>query len=140
MPLSYNSCCFCCNLATSTDLIRNGLQESTQQRRPDFALSLLRVIFTLTPLPIMPLLSALTEDIVLGLLLRQQGTSRELPAALDTGAQQQSGGAASHDSDGLDRHGSYTEVSLATPIPNDTVSAHPHGCYAGGPWPAAVRV
>ena len=118
-------------LAISTDLSHlshNGVQESTQQQQPDFALSLLRVIFTLTPLPASPLLFALTEDILLGMLLRQQGSGSHKPSTMHEGAPEQLSGAVSHDSDSLARHGSYTEVSLATPIPTDTVSAHVQGC------------
>ncbi|KAL3140229.1 hypothetical protein ABBQ38_004504 [Trebouxia sp. C0009 RCD-2024] len=95
--------------------------ESSQQQRPDFALSLLRVIFTTTPMPESPLLCALTEDILLGLLLRQQGFLGQAPTASSAGA----GGQGDHGrqdtgKDGLDRQGGYTEVALATPTPTDT--------------------
>ena len=102
------------------------MQESTQQQRPEFALSLLRVIFTTTPMPDSALLSALTEDIVLGLLLRQQGSTKQEPSSSHAGppTQQQGERAASLDTgrDGLDRQGSYTEVALAIPVPTETVS------------------
>ena len=102
------------------------MQEATQQQRPEFALSLLRVIFTTTPMPESALLSALTEDIVLGLLLRQRGATRQEPSGSHAGPPKQEQGewAASLDSDrnGLDRQGSYTEVALAIPVPTDTVS------------------
>lgn len=97
-----------------------------QQQRPEFALSLLRVIFTTTPMPESALLSALTEDLVLGLLLRQQGSTKQEPSGSHAGnpAEQQGERAASLDTgrNGLNRQGSYTEVALAIPIPTDTVS------------------
>lgn len=102
------------------------VQESMQQQRPEFALSLLRVIFTTTPMPESALLSALTEDLVLGLLLRQQGSTKQEPSGSHAGnpAEQQGERAASLDTgrNGLNRQGSYTEVALAIPIPTDTVS------------------
>ena len=97
-----------------------------QQQRPEFALSLLRVIFTTTPMPESTLLCALTEDIVLGLLLRQQGSTKQEPSGSHAGPprEQQGERAASLDTgrNGLDRQSSYTEVALAIPVPTDTVS------------------
>ena len=102
------------------------MQESVQQKRPEFALSLLRVIFTTTPMPESALLSALTEDIVLWLSLHQQSSTRQQASGSHAGppAQQQGEQAVSLDTgrSGLDRQGSYTEVALATPAPTDTVS------------------
>lgn len=73
-------------------------------------------------MPESPLLCALTEDILLGLLLRQQGFLGQAPTASSAGA----GGQGDHGrqdtgKDGLDRQGGYTEVALATPTPTDTV-------------------
>lgn len=78
-------------------------------------------------MPESPLLWALTEDILLGLLLRQQGSVGQAPTALSAGAGgQEQGGHARQDTgkDGLNRQGSYTEVALATPIPTDMVGNH----------------
>ena len=102
------------------------LQEAAQQQQqPDFALCLLRVIFTSTTMPESPLLSALTEDTVLGLLLRQQGSSGQTTTNLDASNIGTTSGelmTSQHSSrEGLERQGSYTEVALATPIPTDTV-------------------
>lgn len=114
------------------------MQESTQQQRPEFALSLLRVIFTTNLMPESPLLCALTEDILLGLLLRQQGSSRPEPSGSHAGPARQGQGeqaASLHSGSrhGLDRQGSYTEVALATPIVTDIVSNKnfPHNRQTG---------
>lgn len=74
-------------------------------------------------MPESPLLCALTEDILLGLLLRQQGS---LGGQAPTASSARAGGQGDHGrqgtgKDGLDRQGDYTEVALATPIPTDTV-------------------
>lgn len=115
-----------------------SMQEATQQQRPEFALSLLRVIFTTNLMPESPLLCALTEDIVLGLLLRQQGSSRPKPSGSQVGQarqgqREQPASLHSGSRHGLDRQGSYTEVALATPIVTDTVSNKNLSCNQAGP-------
>ena len=77
-------------------------------------------------MPASALLSAMTEDIVLGLLLRQQGSTKQEPSGSHAGPpRQEQGERAASLSTGrndLDRQGSYTEAALASPIPTDTVS------------------
>lgn len=79
------------------------LQEAMQHQRPEVALCLLRVIFIgglSTPTLVT---AALTEDLVLGLLLRQQSSANKSGEADFT------------------RQGSYTEMQLGAPVPHDEV-------------------
>ena len=96
-------------------------------------------------MPESPLLCALTEDILLGLLLRQQGSTGQAPTASRAGVggqEQGDHGRRDTGKDGLDRQGSYTEVALATPIPTDTVGNNSAAAFKlhlvqhpiGGDW------
>ena len=107
---------------------QGAMQESAQQHKPDFALSLLRVIFSTSPMPASPLAHTLTEDLILGQLLKRQRNppSRPPGGGLGLPAQQAAAGVSQEagSRDGLARQDSYSEVQLATPIPADsTVSA-----------------
>lgn len=64
---------------------------------------LLRVIFTTSFTSPTPILSALTEDIILGLLLRQQSSQLDSTQGR------------------LTRQGSYTEAQLGAPTPHEEV-------------------
>jgi len=68
----------------------------------------------------------LTEDLLLGLLLWRQGSSRQQPLRPQTGPLQRDPGSLGQHwepvRDGLARQGSYTEVQLGTPQPTETVS------------------
>ncbi|DBA95921.1 TPA: hypothetical protein ACH3X1_001448 [Trebouxia sp. C0004] len=100
------------------------IHEAAQHQPPEFTLSLLRVIFTASPSANSPVASALTEDLLLGLLLRRQGSSRQQPLRSETGTLPQDPGSLGQHwepvRDGLARQGSYTEVLLGTPQPAET--------------------
>ncbi len=62
------------------------------------------------------------EDLVLGLMLRQQGSTTQQPSRAGAVQQGASGQREGSDREGMTRQGSYTEVQLGTPMPTDTVS------------------
>ena len=76
-----------------------ALQEAAQQEKPEVALCLLRVTFTTDPWSPTPISAALTEDLILGLLLRRQSHASNAARASFT------------------RQGSYTEMQLGVPVP-----------------------
>lgn len=100
------------------------IQGSAQRQPPEFAMSILRVMFTTTALPESPVKAALADDLVLGLLLRRQVSGRQQPSEAVAMALQEGTLGASQDSgqDAMVRQSSYTEMQLATPIPTETVS------------------
>ena len=81
-----------------------ALQEAAQQEEPEVALCLLRVTFTTDPWSPTPISAALTEDLILGLLLRRQSHASSATGASFT------------------RQGSYTEMQLGAPVPQVEVS------------------
>ena len=92
------------------------VQAALQQQKSEVALCLLRVIFTTSLASPTPTLSALTEDVILGLLLRQPSSQPGLTRG------------------GLTRQGSYTEAQLGAPAPQEEV--RPAQC-ACSPCPGA---
>ena len=110
-----------------------AMQESAQHHKPEFALSLVRVILSTSPMPDSPLAHALTEDLVLSRLLQRQGhpPSRPSGAALGLPSQQAAASVTQEAGSGdvLARQDSYSEVQLATPTPAETVSILTHCCH-----------
>ena len=93
------------------------LQEAMQHQRAEVALCLLRVIFVSGLTLPTPVTAALTEDLVLGLLLRQQSSASKNGEA------------------DLTRQGSYTEMQLGAPVPHDEVG----GCALALPNTRTLR-
>lgn len=84
-------------------------QEALQEAKPEVALCLLRVTFINGLSVASPVAAALTEDLILDLLLRQQTRAGSRAEASFT------------------RQGSYTEVQLGAPVPHQEVG-RPPGC------------